>query len=288
MTSTPPRQTHASVSFAAAGQSRKIYTAAEKQHMLNNLELEVADRAHKFEKQMADVVAAFVVRSENEVTKVPRAVRAMLLSDFARHGGDIKRAMHALAKDRLDAIPDASREHVAMSVKKRKWDRDDDGARPNKAVRTHTSPAKAASKPSGIPGRATPKTPGRVLGRGPPAFGSPMLSPSKLTGPGKRPPSTALFNPLLPKTPAFPARSAVLRRQPSFAIQPASSGSGAKEAMALVSVPTKDGQVIELDPLSASPSAIDRLEGISDSAKKHAKDEMSRLVHGALSKWRIA
>ncbi|EJD40445.1 hypothetical protein AURDEDRAFT_115846 [Auricularia subglabra TFB-10046 SS5] len=287
MTST----THASVLFAAAGQPRKIYTAAEKQQMLNNLELEVADRAHKFEKQMADVVAAFVVRSENEVTKVPRAVRAMLLmiSDFARHGGDIKRAMHALAKDRLDAIPDASREHVAMSVKKRKWDcdRDDDGARPSKAVRTHSSPANlAASKPSGIPGRATPKTPGRVLGRGPPAFGSPMVSPSKLTGPGKRPPSTAHFNPLLPKTPSFPARSAVMRRQPSFAIQPASSGSGAKEAMALVSVPVKDGQVIELDPLSAAPSAIDRLEGISDRAKKHAKGEMSS--PRPLSKWRIA
>ena len=75
----------------------------------------MADRTHKFRKQISDMAAAFVVRSENEVTKVPRAIRAMLLEDFARHGGDVKRAMHALAKDRLDAVPDAP----TMSVKKR-------------------------------------------------------------------------------------------------------------------------------------------------------------------------
>jgi len=56
---------------------------------------------------------------------------------------------------------------------------------------------------------------------------------------------------------------------------------------ALVSIPTKDGQVLEFDPLQTSPGAIDVLEGITASAKKQAKAEMSRLVQAAVDKWKI-
>ena len=56
---------------------------------------------------------------------------------------------------------------------------------------------------------------------------------------------------------------------------------------ALITIPTKDGHLLEFDPLQTSPGAFDALEGISDSAKKHAKEDMGRLVQGALSKWKI-
>lgn len=56
---------------------------------------------------------------------------------------------------------------------------------------------------------------------------------------------------------------------------------------ALVSIPTKDGQVLEFDPLQTSPGAIDVLDGITTSAKKQAKAEMGRLVQAAADKWKI-
>ncbi|TFK40579.1 hypothetical protein BDQ12DRAFT_704175 [Crucibulum laeve] len=56
---------------------------------------------------------------------------------------------------------------------------------------------------------------------------------------------------------------------------------------AMVAIPTKDGHVIEFDPLQTSPGALDALEGITDSAKKQARMEMGRLVQAAVDKWKI-
>ncbi|KAG8214888.1 hypothetical protein J3R82DRAFT_10059 [Butyriboletus roseoflavus] len=58
-------------------------------------------------------------------------------------------------------------------------------------------------------------------------------------------------------------------------------------ASALVSIPMKDGHLLEFDPLSTSPRALDKLVGITDSAKKQAKEEMARLVKEAVRKWVI-
>ncbi|KAF9013482.1 hypothetical protein BDQ17DRAFT_1321312 [Cyathus striatus] len=49
----------------------------------------------------------------------------------------------------------------------------------------------------------------------------------------------------------------------------------------------QDGHVIEFDPLQTSPGALDALEGITDSAKKHARVEMGRLVQATMEKWKI-
>lgn len=56
---------------------------------------------------------------------------------------------------------------------------------------------------------------------------------------------------------------------------------------AMVAIPTKDGHLLEFDPLQTSPGALDALEGITDSAKKHARVEMGRLVQAAVDKWKI-
>ncbi|KAF9814979.1 hypothetical protein IEO21_04829 [Rhodonia placenta] len=57
---------------------------------------------------------------------------------------------------------------------------------------------------------------------------------------------------------------------------------------ALVSVPTKDGHVLEFDPLRTSPEELDALDGITDSAKKQAKEDMSRLIQAAVERWKIS
>jgi hypothetical protein len=56
---------------------------------------------------------------------------------------------------------------------------------------------------------------------------------------------------------------------------------------ALVAIPTKDGHMLEFDPLQTSPGSIDALEGITNSTKKQAKVEMGRLVQATVDKWKI-
>ncbi|KAJ3910681.1 hypothetical protein F5879DRAFT_4856 [Lentinula edodes] len=55
----------------------------------------------------------------------------------------------------------------------------------------------------------------------------------------------------------------------------------------MVTISTKDGHILEFDPLQTSPKALDALEGITDSAKKQAREEMGRLVEAAVDKWKI-
>lgn len=74
------------------------------------------------------------------------------------------------------------------------------------------------------------------------------------------------------------------RNDKSLSYFPSSSSGGFS---ARVAVPTKDGHLLEFDPLQTSPSALDKLEGITDSAKKQAKDDMSKLMKAAVAKWNI-
>lgn len=107
--------------------------------------------------------------------------------------------------------------------------------------------------------------------------------------------------------------SIVIRRDPSFAptqsqsqsdtsrrpqsqtrSRPASQASHtssqshtSRQVSALMRIPTKDGLLLEFDPLMTTPAELDALEGISESAKKQAKEDMTRLVQMALAKWKI-
>ncbi|KAJ7644081.1 hypothetical protein FB45DRAFT_783841 [Roridomyces roridus] len=54
-----------------------------------------------------------------------------------------------------------------------------------------------------------------------------------------------------------------------------------------VTLSTTDGHLLAFDVLQTSPGEIDALEGISDSAKKQAREEMRMLVRAAVDKWTI-
>jgi len=58
-------------------------------------------------------------------------------------------------------------------------------------------------------------------------------------------------------------------------------------AQVQVTVPTVDGFFLEFNPLLVSPGALNKLEGITEDAKKQAREEMVRLVKEAVSKWTI-
>ncbi|KAK7048303.1 Nbl1-Borealin-N domain-containing protein [Favolaschia claudopus] len=54
-----------------------------------------------------------------------------------------------------------------------------------------------------------------------------------------------------------------------------------------ITLATKDGHLLAFDALQTSPGELDALEGISDSAKKQAREEMRMLVRAAVDKWQI-
>lgn len=58
-------------------------------------------------------------------------------------------------------------------------------------------------------------------------------------------------------------------------------------AQVQVTVPTVDGFFLEFNPLLVSPGALNELEGITEDAKKQAREEMVRLVKETVSKWTI-
>lgn len=57
-------------------------------------------------------------------------------------------------------------------------------------------------------------------------------------------------------------------------------------AQVQVTVPTVDGFFLELNPLLVSPGALNDLEGITEDAKKQAREEIGRIVGEAVNKWK--
>jgi len=91
-----------------------------------------------------------------------------------------------------------------------------------------------------------------------------------------------------PPPDGFPSRLEYLGPTP---LDPSATGSLVIRqpfpAQVQVTVPTVDGFFLEFNPLLVSPSALNELEGITEDAKKQAREEMVRLVKEAVSKWTI-
>ncbi|KAA1469824.1 hypothetical protein DENSPDRAFT_928420 [Dentipellis sp. KUC8613] len=89
---------------------------------------------------------------------------------------------------------------------------------------------------------------------------------------------------LAPSAQGGHSRSNSQTSRPPSQLGSASSG----HIAARVAVQTKDGHTLEFDPLLTSPTALDKLEGITESAKKQAKEDMVKLMQAAVAKWNIA
>ncbi|KAH7927633.1 hypothetical protein BV22DRAFT_1031530 [Leucogyrophana mollusca] len=422
--------------------SRK-YTPEEKKQLLLNLDIEVEHRVQQLEEWLADALQNFQIHQDGLISRIPKLVRGVTMGEFAdKYNGDIQACLRGLQREKLgpEAVEidkdtrkrkwAASQEEVEASGSGPGAAHDVESSRATKTARVMAATPKKKTGTSTGPGTAqharlfsANKTPGtsRTMGRIPPIAPSPSpnkfakpsmlarapprpVSPSKATQPRTtRPPSSATFNPVLPKTPAYPTlraprrdesmlsingsplanpyqlglgwfagatdeenesdepshnaegkgkqsdapkalrkmNSIVIRRDPSVTFSSSSSSNGLHSrsnsqhnlgpprqthsrsnsqsrmqthpqsqldstpkpvathlvpptsltqgyASALVAIPTKDGHVLEFDPLQTSPRALDALVGITDSAKKQAKEEMARLVQAAVSKWSIS
>ncbi|ORX40180.1 hypothetical protein BD324DRAFT_616686 [Kockovaella imperatae] len=91
----------------AKGSSRKPpskYSESEKQSLLDNFDLEVADRTNRFRDSLSATLESFLIRQETEMLKIPRELRNMTLDQLSKHwGGGWKETMQRIAKDRIDA-----------------------------------------------------------------------------------------------------------------------------------------------------------------------------------------
>jgi len=115
---TPPRRQQANGVSNNTSQ-RRNYTEEEKKQLLANLDLEgelvfsckkishtclVKDRIRQFESYLAHSLEAFKLRHENEVTRIPRAIRTLTIGEFAdKYDGDISKALKAITKAKMVA-----------------------------------------------------------------------------------------------------------------------------------------------------------------------------------------
>ncbi|KIJ25196.1 hypothetical protein M422DRAFT_38896 [Sphaerobolus stellatus SS14] len=321
---TPPRR-----QLTSDGIRRRKYTDEEKKQLLANLELEVKDRIRQFEAYLAHSLEAFKLRHENEVTRIPRAIRTITIGEFAdKYDGDVNIALKAITKAKMVASEEPA--GIEDTERKRKWQATDvaagqQDAESPRALKTARLDSPQKRELVGRP--RIIKTPARLRKAQVPFSPnvSPQKSPEKQSAnpsPAKlqhhRVPSSTTFNPLLPKTPAYPRHLAQgnaspftttashneagssrqggrkLERQRSIAIlrgpgtDQAKNGS-AFEMILSLKVPTLSGRFLEFDPLSATSEDIDAAEGVSPEAIAKAKEELLELseLMKRLGKWRI-
>ncbi|KAG6836105.1 hypothetical protein H0H93_011332 [Arthromyces matolae] len=221
------------------------YTPEEKQHLVANLELEVAHRIRQFESWLADRLENFNIHQEGQVSRIPKQVRGMTMREFGdKYNGNVQAALRGVQKQRLAAAgSEGSIGELDKDARKRKWIASQEPgaevkdlepkAPKNARLATTTTPRKAGTSTG--PGTAQRtrilgnKTPGtiRTMGRtapspGPqktrPPFGSNLgaqssrpppfrpTSPTKAAVTKSRVPSASSFNPELPpKTPRYPS-----------------------------------------------------------------------------------
>ncbi|KAG1733030.1 uncharacterized protein EDB91DRAFT_1149956 [Suillus paluster] len=221
--------------------SRK-YTPEEKQQLLQNLDIEVEHRVRQLEEWLADALTNFRLHQEGLISRIPKLVRGVTMSEFAdTYNGDIQACLRGLVGG---APPNLE---IDRETRKRKWEEASEGERAVKNARMmHATPKKKLPPANtGTAQRvrtfsaAVPRTPGQLRttfrfpsvspqkpsslrtpsklplpspSKAPPSPGKPMPSHAKQPSQAKRPPTRATFAPTLPvKTPAYPTLRAPRR-----------------------------------------------------------------------------
>lgn len=73
---------------------------------------------------------------------------------------------------------------------------------------------------------------------------------------------------------------------PSYSMASTSTAVSTAPTGAMITVSTHRGQTIQFDPLTTSPGTLEKLPGLTDSAKKQVRDDTAKIVQ-ALAKWTI-
>ena len=82
---------------------QSAFSLAEKQSLLDNFDLEVADKTRAFQASLSATLESFLRRQETEILKIPRDLRGMTLVELEdKWGGSWRGTVQRLARDRLE------------------------------------------------------------------------------------------------------------------------------------------------------------------------------------------
>ncbi|PFH53962.1 hypothetical protein AMATHDRAFT_72982 [Amanita thiersii Skay4041] len=165
---------------------RRVYSLQEKQHLLANLDLEVAHRTRQFETWLADQLENFNIHQQGQISRIPKQVRSMTMRDFgAKYNGNVQEALRGVQRERMAAAGmDENFAEIDKSERKRKWaasqevDNDPSGSRTS--PRKDPVEPKAAKNARVMPTPSPKKKPVPSLGPGNP-HRSRLLTTSKAT-----------------------------------------------------------------------------------------------------------
>ncbi|KAL7423240.1 hypothetical protein Q5752_002540 [Cryptotrichosporon argae] len=183
----------------------KSSTAAHKQAVLDNFDLEVSHRTRAMRAHLASALASFLSLADSELVRLPLDMRALTLGELeAVWAGGLGETARRIAQRRFErAHPDVDEAQVRADAAAGKRKRGaqtpllDSPGRSTKNARTQ-KPAPLAAGPNSR-ARKTP-TSKRTKQAGPAASVAPSPAYSSRSGL----PQDHIFNPLLPNTPRHP------------------------------------------------------------------------------------
>ncbi|WVW84571.1 hypothetical protein I302_106605 [Kwoniella bestiolae CBS 10118] len=199
--STPPPQSR----------SKSMYSEVEKQGLLANFDIEVADKTLYFRSILSRTLASFRMREESEILSIPRELRGMTLGELeSKWGGGWAGTLQKIRRESFEKKEkvreekeEKEREEVVKGKRKRNGTATADnspergGKNPRRDAPTPSSTRKAQPPSSTTRSRATTAAANK---KGKNAVASSSKGPSSL-------PQNHIFNPSLPPTPLFASRS---------------------------------------------------------------------------------
>ncbi|WWC62467.1 uncharacterized protein I303_105063 [Kwoniella dejecticola CBS 10117] len=223
--STPPPQ-----------RSKSTYSDVEKQGLLANFDIEVADKTLFFRSILSRTLASFRMREESEILSIPRELRGMTLGELeSKWGGGWAGTLQRIRRESFEKKEkvreekeEKERDEVVRGKRKRNGTASTNaspergGKNPRRDAPTPASTRKAA-QPSTTRSKASAASKKGKAAVSTPASGSSSKGPSTL-------PQNHIFNPTLPPTPFFSSKTHSPLSQPSKKSNPSSSSSALSSA----------------------------------------------------------
>ncbi|WWC96013.1 hypothetical protein V866_002880 [Kwoniella sp. B9012] len=200
--STPPPQSR----------SKSMYSEVEKQGLLANFDIEVADKTLYFRSILSRTLASFRMREESEILSIPRELRGMTLAELEKKwGGGWAGTLQKIRREsfeKKEKVREEKEEKEREEVVKGKRKRNGTATTDNSPERGKKNPRRDAPAPSSTRKAQPPSSTTRSKAATSAANrkGKSVAAPSTSKGPSSLP-QNHIFNPALPPTPLFASRS---------------------------------------------------------------------------------
>ncbi|WWD18386.1 hypothetical protein CI109_102836 [Kwoniella shandongensis] len=245
--------------------SKSLFSEVEKQGLLQNFDLEVADKTQFFRSLLKHTLSSFSTRAESELVLIPRHLRGLTLGELeSKWGGGWVGTMQRMRKESFDAREkvreeqeEKEREEVVKGKRKRNGTNtaNSSPSRQTKNARRDVPTPQSARKAQ--PAASTSKTRPKASSSTTAAKRTkPVTSSSSTSKPPSSLPQNHIFNPSLPPT---PFRSTHTIRTVASPLTRTSSPSRPRALSAASSTSSLPASESDVESNSASDSESDDL-----------------------------